>query len=153
MNETASTSQEPDPLEPTRGDTPAYQRLSRATEGLILKLSDEGKTQHQVAQMVGCSQATVSRTLAAFQDTRALAKSHLHNNAIRLAERVIKQANVEESLEVLDRLDVAPKKERGGNSHTGVQVIVNMPGQSSSKPPVIDLSPVAHQQLAQESTG
>ena len=79
----------------------------------------------------------MSRCLQSFTDTRQLAKLTLYNGAQALSERVIKEANVEESLEVLDRLGVAEKRQvERGNSQ--VQVIVAMPGQGQLQPPVIE---------------
>ena len=116
-------------------------RISRVKEGLMLQLSKEGHTQTEIAHMVGCSQAAVSLALRDLQDTRELAKLTLHNAANTLAQRVIREADVEQSLEVLDRLGVAEKRQaERGNS--GVQVIVAMPGQQQINPPTIEvLSP------------
>ena len=66
----------------------------------------------------------------------------LRNGSFKLAKRVIDTANVEESLEVLDRLDVIVKREKASNN-VGVQVIVAMPGQTSLAPPVIDAQPIS----------
>ena len=132
-----------------RIDAPKYSRVSREKESAILKLSALGKTQTEIAQAVGVSQPTVSRTLSEFADTRAYASAILNNNAARLAERVIKHANVEESLDVLERIDVIRAKERDNGAHGGVQVVVLMPGQAQHTPPVIDLSPVPRTELGE----
>jgi predicted transcriptional regulator len=111
-----------------------YTRLNRAEVGSILKLHEAGKTQVEIAQILGCSQPTVSRWLDELVDTRELAKHTLRSGAEKLAERIVKQADVEQALEVLDRLDVAPKKR---DTHLGnaIQIVVNTPGQTSLAPP------------------
>ena len=132
---------------------PDYSRLSRADEALILKLAHDGRQQTDIAQLVGCSQGTVSNVLTAFTDTRPLARLTLNSNAQRLAKRVIEKANVEESLEVLERIEVLPPKQESGHNNLAMQVIVNMPGQTRSEPPVLDLSPVPRNELTDKSTG
>jgi transposase-like protein len=118
------------PAQPIRD----YSRLSRTEVGLILKLSEAGKTQVEIAQTIGCNQSTVSHWLNEFADSRETAKHVLRSGAEKLAERIVKQADVEQALEVLDRLDVAPKKR---DTHLGnaIQIVVNTPGQTSLAPP------------------
>lgn len=60
-----------------------YSRLSRAELALILKLSDDGKTQVFIAQQIGCHQSTVSDVLKDFHDTTGLAKRKAHNLALK----------------------------------------------------------------------
>ncbi len=114
-------------------DTPAkrtadYSRLTQAEESLCLHLANDGLTQTAIAQRLGCHPSSVSRTLAAFTDTRELAKRRLQGSADRLVRRVISKATVEESLEVLDRIDVAPKRQSGAGS--SVNILIGMPGQA-----------------------
>ena len=132
-----------------RIETPKYTRVSREKEAAILKLAAIGKTQTEIADAVGVSQPTVSRTLSEFADSREHAKAILNKSAARLAERVAEQANVAESLDVLERIDVIRAKERDSGAHGGVQVVVMMPGQAQLEPPVIDLSPVPRNQLTE----
>ena len=112
-------------------------RLTIAETGLCLQLANEGLTQTAIAQRLACSQATVSRTLKAFTDTRELAKRRLHGSADRLVRRVIAKADVEESLELLDRIDVAPKRQASAGQ--GVNIVIGMVGQPIG--PAITLSP------------
>lgn len=128
-----------------------YSRLSFDDISLALTLRDRGLTQTEIAQQLNCSQATVSRCLQAFTDTRQLAKLTLNRGAQALAERVIDKANVEESLEVLDRIGVAEKRQvERGNSQ--VQVIVAMPGQSKLEPPAIEVQALSPPAFAQPSS-
>jgi predicted transcriptional regulator len=130
-----------------RIDAPKYSRVSREKESAILKLAALGKTQTEIADIVGVSQPTVSRTLSEFADTREHAKAILNKSAARLAERVVDRADVAESLDVLERIDVIRAKERDSGAHGGVMVVVNMPGQLEHQPPAIDLSLVPRNEL------
>ena len=134
-----------------------YSRLSRTEESLILQLHAEGKTQVAIAQVLGCSQPTVSAVLKAYSDTKFLAKRVLDNSAIALAERVVKHANVAESLDVLERIDViAPKKQDAGRSGQ-VTIVIGMPGQPAGPEPIVStdsvLSPERLNELSVISTG
>ena len=111
-----------------------YSRLTQTEIILALKLAEEGLTQSQIAQRVGCTQPTISRLLSEYGDSRELAKRRLHNAADRLAERVIKDATVEESLEVLDRIGVAERRRDQAVSMTAIAIGADMPLQLPSIP-------------------
>jgi len=128
---------------------PDFSRLSMADEALILKLHDDGRPQTSIADMVGCSQSTVSLVLRTFADTRLEAKRVLANGARKLAERVVNDSDVDQALEVLDRLDVAPKRQQSASG--GVNILIGMPGQAIG--PDITLSPVPRTEIAEFSTG
>ena len=128
-------------MAPPAKPIPNLSRLSRTEEMLILQLHAEGKTQVAIAQVIGCSQPTVHRVVGAFADTKILAKAVLNKSALALAERVVKRANVAESLEVLERIDViAPKKQDVGRG-VGVNIVIGMPGSPAGHSPSIELSP------------
>lgn len=128
-----------------------YSRLSRAELALILQFHDEGLTQVAIATKVGCSQATVSRTLQDFSSTTHLAKLRANNQALKVAEAAIKgsiqaahNGKPESALELLDRLDIAPKR-RDEASSSQVTVIVQ---QANGIPGITPaLSPVPHRDL------
>ena len=121
---------------------PREDKPNHIRDAKILTLDKQGVTQTLIAQQLGISQATVSRVLDRYVDTRELAKLRLNNSAASLVDRVIEDADVEQSLEVLDRIDVAAKRQNDTKNTGGVQVVVLMPGQQGHQPPVIDLSPV-----------
>ena len=72
---------------------PNYSRLSRQDEALILKLSDDGKTQTDIAQLIGCSQSTVSVVLNEFLDTRSLASKKANNLSLRAVLKLEESMN------------------------------------------------------------
>lgn len=89
----------------------------------MLECVDKGQSLYQIAQDFRRSTETVYRWLMPFRDSRQLAKKRLAGGALQLAERVVKHANASEALEVLDRLDVAPRRQV---DTAGTQVIVGM---------------------------
>lgn len=75
--------------------------------------------------------------LASVKATGKLARMEAEAEAATMMRRVVKDADVDQTLEVLDRLDVLPKKERGGAGagHSQFIVMVGMPGQPALTPP------------------
>lgn len=127
-----------------------YSRLTRAELGSLIALARAGKTQTEIAQALNCNISTVSRWLAQFEDTTELAKQRLKNSANTLAERVVKDADVEQSLEVLDRLEVLPKRQNDSN-RTGVQIFVGMPSSPIGPDPVIQVNEIPYYQTQTDS--
>ena len=105
--------------------------------GLAIKLRDEGLTQEQIAQRLDRDQTTISDVLLNFTDTRPIAQLKLRNSAVRFAERVIQRADVDQSLEMLDRLEVVPRRQVDHSKANQVNIVIGMPG----KPVGPDLSP------------
>lgn len=130
-------------LEPGSERKPDYSRLSRAEVGSLLALSRAGKTQTEIAQALGCAISTVSRWLANTEDTTELAKLRLRSSAVDFVNRVIKDADVEQSLEVLDRIGVAEKRQtQSGNAQ--VQILIGMPGSPAGPDPLASICSVSH---------
>lgn len=134
---------------PERIHEPKYTRVSRQKETLILKLSEAGKSQTEIAGIVGVSQPTVSRTLAEFVDTRIVAKALLNRHATALAERVIKEANVAESIDVLERIEVLAPKQANSAHGAAISIVIGMPGSPAGPRPILDLSPVSSNELTE----
>lgn len=127
-------------------------RLTRAEISALLKLHEAGKTQVEIAQALGCSQPTVSYWLNEYGDTRSEAVYTLRNGAQKLAERIVKQADVTESIDVLERLEViAPKHQEA--SRGGVQIIIGMPGSPAGPDPLIQVNETANYQTQHKSEG
>lgn len=107
--------------------------LSHVEIGLALKLSAEGHTQRQIADRLNVSQPAICQVLDKFTDTTELAKLRLKADAYSVAEGSVRGALIaaqkgqpEAALELLDRLDVAPKRQQGTG---GTQIQINL-GQS-----------------------
>src|SRR5262249_2337589 len=87
-----------------------------ASDWMIVRaLSKEGLSVTEITSKTGLQAAEVERIVASFKDTREAARQLLEASAHVLAERVVQQADVEQALEVLDRLDVAPRRDRSGD--------------------------------------
>ena len=121
---------------------PDRSHLTRAEDVLILKLHAEGKSQVDIAAVIGCSQPTVSRTLAEYEDTSILAKYRVRNSALKLVDRVIADADVDQSLEVLDRIGVLEKRNVDSGRAGQVNIVIGMPGQPAGPDVTIDVSPL-----------
>ena len=107
---------------------------------LIRALAQNGHTSTEIVARTGFDLADVEHVTSTLGDTREGAKNVLRANAHRLAQRIVEQANVEESLEVLDRLDVAPRRDRSGSGRAlNIGVIVGASGQRAGEAPVFDL--------------
>lgn len=65
---------------------PARARLDDADKGMIVFLAGKGKTQTEIAQVVGCDQSVVSRWLQKIEPTVDLAKKRAHNLALPAVE-------------------------------------------------------------------
>lgn len=103
-----------------------YSRLTRADHAAILKLRDLGKTQVEIAQVIGCNQSTISDVLVAFEDTRTLAGHILRNGASRLAETVVKTKHAGTALEALRDMEVSQKRAPDQGKGGGVQVFIGV---------------------------
>lgn len=87
-----------------------------------------------VAVKMKRSEEGIRKFLSKYQSTTKGARMTLEAGAERLANRIIKDANVEESLEVLDRLDVVNKKRDKAERASHSILIVGMPGARIDNP-------------------
>ena len=87
--------------------------------------------------MLNRPHSTIVRFLQRYKSTAPIAKQLLTSKAADLAKRVVDNANVQESLEVLDRLDVLPRKNRGDGSASGPRFNIFVgSGAAGTVPPV-----------------
>lgn len=128
-----------------------YSRLSRQEVGLLLKLHEAGKTQTEIAETLGCSQPSVSRWVSELCDTRTEAKQVLHNGAQKLAKRVVSEASVEQSLDVLERLEVITPRVQQDSLRTAVQINVGMPGTPAGPDPLSAVNIISSYQTRTDS--
>lgn len=97
------------------GDT-AVKRLPQRKIARIIELADDGHTGKRIAEIVQCSEATVSRTLQTWADVRPLARRLLESRAVKLAETVVKTKDAGVALKALAKLDVVREDAApGGN--------------------------------------
>jgi len=113
--------------------------LRPSEEAAILDLHAAGWTQTAIAERVGCSQPTVSRTLAEYDDSRPLARKLLESRARDVAEAVIKgivAGDPRTGLKLLGKLDVVREDTQAAVAAT-FQIHVGQPGRGL-QPPAID---------------
>jgi predicted XRE-type DNA-binding protein len=111
----------------------SYKRLTAAQIALILQLSEQQKTQTEVANIIGVTQATVSRTLSKFRPTTHLAELRAKAAALPAVRALVD--NMEAALRDGDTkpvelvLELAGMRKKGDDgTRTAVQVVVGMPG-------------------------
>lgn len=122
-------------LEPVQKPIRDHSRLTRAEQALAFKLADDGQTQTFIAQQIGCNQSSISELLSAFADTRPRAKRLANNAAEKLTKRVIDDADVDQCLEVLDRIGVLEKRQTESGKGNNVMIVMGRPGQPAGLDP------------------
>jgi DNA-binding MarR family transcriptional regulator len=117
-------------------------RLTMKAMSLIMSLADAGKTQTEIAQVVGCSIPTVSRTLDNLTDNRALARRQLEAAAPQLVKTIKQSKDAATALRALGKLDVV--REDGPQSTANIAIVIGQPGQPLMPPSIAiqALSPV-----------
>lgn len=102
--------------------SPRYKRVQQQQLVAMLQLHKLGKTQTEIAQVVGCDQKTVSRWLEQFQDTTDHANAYLRGNALRMAQTVVKKGKPDVQLKALQGLGVASQ----GTEQKGVTIQIGI---------------------------
>ena len=121
-------------------------KLTYKDVALILNLHDSGKTQAAIAQMFDISQGQVSKILNGFSDSREAAKRRLKASAMKLVRHAMKasaraaiKGDASPALELLDRLDVAPKRQAVAASGGTPKVMIVVGGSNPAALPTIDV--------------
>jgi hypothetical protein len=102
--------------------------LSRDEMILALQMFEAGKQQQVIAQVIGCSNSTISDLLNKFSDTRPLAKRRANHRALEVMDAALtgavtaaKKGRPEAALEVVDRLEVLAKRQN--DTGTGITIV------------------------------
>jgi hypothetical protein len=99
--------------------------LMAAEKIAILEMTVAGLSPQVIATRLERSVAAVRKFQDRYRSRVPLARAFLESRADVFAKRVLEQADVDQSMEVLDRLDVLPKHERGsGNTNAQFNIIV-----------------------------
>jgi hypothetical protein len=135
--------------EPAGGPTLPDARIGRgrklplSAHAEILRLAAAGRRQVDIAREVGCHQATVSRTLADYDDSRALARKFLEAKALDMTKRLVADAKAETILRVLAKLDVV-RDEDLRSSTPGVVIQIGTPGAPLQLPAISSIAGLGH---------
>jgi len=95
-------------------DTPKYRRLADIDRAFILKLSDAGRTQVEIAEQLRIAQSTVSQVLTAFTDTTADSKRYLRGQALPMARNIVKKGRAADHVAALKGLGVLEDQPSSG---------------------------------------
>lgn len=139
------------------GTGPAYARLTVTDIGLALALHDEGKSQVEIAQRLGVTQASISRLLKKLSgDSSVIAtrllKARAYRSAIRVAH-IAEKGRADEALKAAKVvLTASGVLSTDTNINVGVQVQIGMPGQGVG-PALRDITVVSAPVAPVESTG
>jgi hypothetical protein len=113
---------------------------------LVLALRQKEATQAEIAKVMNIGVDTVARVLADFGDTRPLAKAYLQNKAEQITRDAVRASAVasqtgkgEVALELLDRLDVAPKRQE---EQKGSKVVIVVGSADVKSLPALPILPV-----------
>ena len=141
MKDTASLSVEAERLLEQMQLVPpreAGDRLRPIDEATILELAAAGKSQTEIAAIIGCNQSTVSRTLAEWADSRGLARKYAEAKSLEMMKRFVTDASPAEILKMQQKLDVIrDDRQEGGNQFIVMLGTADHPLQ----PPDIDVTP------------
>lgn len=110
---------------------PRFTIMSSEEKAIAIELFHEGLSRHKIAAVLHREISTIVRFIQRYQSTTTASRMYFEANADKLAHRVVKNANVDQSLEVLDRLDVLPAKDRkggGGDGGPRFNVMIGVPG-------------------------
>ena len=127
-------------------------KLTYKDVALVLNLHDAGKSQASIAQMFDISQGQVSKILNGFSDSREAARRRLKASAMKLVRHAMKasaiaaqRGDADPALEMLDRLDVAPKRQ-AVVAGTGPKVMIVVGGSNPAALPTIDVGALSGSQ-------
>jgi hypothetical protein len=118
----------------------AGEKLRPIDEATILELAAAGRSQVEIAGIVGCHQSTVSRTLADWADSRGLARKYAEAKSLEMMKRFVADASPAEILKMQQKLDVVRDERQDGGGLARV-LVVNQPGHLIIEPPTRTLSP------------
>lgn len=128
-----------------------HTHLTRDEKARIARWVANDVSPSLIAKRLRRNLSTIYRFLRSHESTDEYGKLILKANVDTLVERVVEQANVDQSMEVLDRLGVLEKRQRdSGVKGPSVVVAVGMPGQPAMIAPTqqemddaIDVTPAA----------
>lgn len=126
---------------------PDYGRLSLEDLGEILRLAAKGKSQREIAALVGCSQPSVSYALKRMADgpdsIRALAKAKATKALAQWEtsiEHAAKRGDHRPAREFIELAHSELRPQQTGHGSGGVTVIVAVPNSENPRP-AITISP------------
>ena len=101
-------------------------KLTDEERSIILRLSERGKSINEIADAINRNTSVVSRYLVRFRDTTLQARMHIKSKALALAQRVVKNADVDQAIDILSRpgIDVLQPRVESNKSSNGFSLNV-----------------------------
>lgn len=127
--------------------------LNAVEKSTILRMYHGGYSIKAISTFINRGEGAVRKCIEYYRPTMDMAKARLQAGAEHLAERVLAMGSVEESLEVLDRLDVLPKRSKEA-PQTAQQfniIVGGGSGPSLSGPPVTAMPSQAQIEAAKDA--
>lgn len=108
--------------------TSSYPYREDQERELVVKYIKQGRENAWIAGVLGWSLDEVRDTRAIFFPTKGLAQDYLKANALKLAIRIVEDANVEEAIGILERpnIGVLEPVQKGGGTKIGFFSNINM---------------------------
>lgn len=97
----------------------------------IIALRVTGLPPAKIAETLAIGLASVYQKLTLYEDARPLARAKLEAGSQALADRVVKDADVDQSIKVLEGLGVLERANSGTGNGPQVQIAVLLPGQTA----------------------
>ena len=116
--------------------TPTYKRLTQEQLVALLDLRKLGKTQTEIAETLGCDQASVSRALRQFTDSTESASAYLRGSALRMAKNVVRKGQARDHIQALKGIGVLERDQ----ADIKIAIGVSLPGMPSVSAPVVSVS-------------
>ena len=108
-----------------KADNAGVKHLTNSERALILKLSDDGLTQVEIAQRLDRSQSTISDVLSAFSDTAPIARRYLAASALGMAENIVRNGQPRDHIQALRGIGVL---EGGESNELKIGIAIGLPG-------------------------
>jgi DNA-binding CsgD family transcriptional regulator len=137
-----------------------HHRLSLADTELILKLHANGQQQTDIAQIIGCSQSTVSETIAKLKQSPEITQALMRSDSLsaitdwkRARKQAAKRGDHRPSREWLEAAYPELRPQQGNSAGGGgVTINIGMPG-SPIALPTIEIAPVSPRKQLELSEG
>lgn len=98
----------------------------------ILEMYQNETDTNIIAQKFNRTPDAIRKFLWRYADTSKIARARLQGGAETLADRIVEQANVDQALEVMDRLDILSKKREKAAPASSFNLIIGIPAASGA---------------------
>ena len=131
------------------GQPPVLSKLDDAEKARICRYLEQDKKPLVIAKLLKRSPSTIYHFLGSMESTKAYGKMLMEREVATLVQRIISESNVEQALEVCDRMGVPglEKKHSAVSGGTQMTVVVGMPGHPAMVAPTQEIIEVERLRL------